>query len=59
MPTIQVNTDVMRQLGQVFVQLNDQLDHQMTPQIQNYIGQLESDWQGVVNYGMRSGTRAV
>jgi uncharacterized protein YukE len=47
MPTIQVTTDVMRQLGQVFVHLNEQLDHEMTPQMQNYIGQLEGDWQGV------------
>ena len=47
MATIHVNTDLMRQLGQVFVQLNDQLSSQTEPQIQNHIGQLESDWQGV------------
>ena len=47
MATIHVNTDVMRQLGQVFVQLNDQLNSQTEPQIQNYIGNLEGDWQGV------------
>jgi len=47
MATIHVNTDVMRQLGQIFVQLNDQLYNQTQPQIQNHIGQLESDWQGV------------
>ena len=47
MATIHVNTDLMRQLGQVFVQLNDQLKNQTEPQIQNHIGQLESDWQGV------------
>ncbi len=47
MATIHVNTDLMRQLGQIFVQLNDQLSNQTEPQIQNHIGQLESDWQGV------------
>lgn len=47
MATIHVNTDLMRQLGQVFVQLNDQLSNQTEPQIQNHIGQLEADWQGV------------
>ena len=46
MANIHVNTDQMRQLGQVFVQNNDQL-HQSEGQIQNYIGQLEGDWQGV------------
>jgi WXG100 family type VII secretion target len=46
MATIHVNTEQMRQLGQVFVQNNDQL-HQSEGQIQNYIGQLEGDWQGV------------
>jgi WXG100 family type VII secretion target len=44
---IHVNTDQMRQLGQVFVQLNDQIANQIEPMIQNYIGQLEGDWQGV------------
>jgi WXG100 family type VII secretion target len=47
MPTIHVNTDLMRQLGQTFVQLNDQIQNQTQPQIQNQIGSLESDWQGV------------
>jgi len=47
MATIHVNTDQMRQLGQTFVQLNDQLQNQTEPQIQNHIGQLEGDWQGV------------
>ncbi|MDQ2907453.1 MAG: WXG100 family type VII secretion target [Ktedonobacteraceae bacterium] len=46
MPVIHVDTDVMRQLGQVFIQLNQQLDQQFVPQIQNHAGQLESDWQG-------------
>jgi WXG100 family type VII secretion target len=47
MATIHVNTDLMRQLSQVFVQLNDQLQNQTMPQIQNNTSQLESDWQGV------------
>ncbi len=47
MPVIHVNTDVMRQLGQVFIQLNDQVGQQFVPQIQNHVGQLESDWQGI------------
>ncbi len=47
MPTIHVNTDVMRQLGQLFVQLNDQIGNQTRPQIQSNIGNLEGDWQGV------------
>ncbi|HEV2579531.1 MAG TPA: WXG100 family type VII secretion target [Ktedonobacteraceae bacterium] len=47
MATIHVNTDLMRQLGQVFVQLNDQISGQVQPQIQSHTGQLEGDWQGV------------
>ena len=47
MSNIHVNTDQMRQLGQVFYQLNDQLGNQIRPQVQNYINQLEGDWQGV------------
>ena len=47
MGTIHVNTDQMRQLGQVYIQLNDQIANNVMPQIQNYTGQLESDWQGV------------
>ena len=47
MATIHVNTDLMRQLGQVFVQLNDQISSQVQPQIQSHTGQLEGDWQGV------------
>ncbi len=47
MGVIHVNTDLMRQLGQVFVQLNDQISNQIEPSIQNHIGQLESDWQGI------------
>ncbi len=47
MATIHVNTDLMRNLGQVFVQLNDQIRNQTEPQIQGHVGQLENDWQGV------------
>ncbi len=47
MATIHVNTDLMRNLGQVFIQLNEQINSQIEPTIQNNIGQLESDWQGV------------
>jgi WXG100 family type VII secretion target len=47
MATIHINTDLMRQLGQVFVQLNEQVQNQTEGQINNYIGQLEGDWQGV------------
>ncbi len=47
MANIHVNTDLMRQLGQVFVQLNDNIRNQTEAQIQGNIGQLEGDWQGV------------
>ena len=47
MGTIHINTDQLRQLGQVFVQLNDQINNSIEPQIQNYTNQVESDWQGV------------
>ena len=47
MGVIHVNTDLMRQLGQVFVQLNDQIANQIEPNIQNHTSQLESDWQGI------------
>jgi len=47
MATIHVNTDVMRQLGQVFVQLNDGIRNQTEAQINGNISQLEGDWQGV------------
>ena len=47
MATIHVNTDLMRQLGQVFVQLNDSIQSQTEPQIQGHVGQLEGDWAGV------------
>lgn len=47
MATIHINTDLMRQLGHLFVQLNDQISSQTEPQIQGHIGDLASDWQGV------------
>ena len=47
MGTIHVNTDLMRNLGQVFVQLNDQIHNQIEPQIQGNTNKLEGDWQGV------------
>ena len=47
MSTIHVNTDLMRQLGNLFVQLNEQIASQLEPQIQHLTGQLESDWLGV------------
>ena len=47
MGTIHVNTDLMRQLGQVFNQLNDQIQNQIEPNIQNNTSQLENDWQGI------------
>lgn len=47
MGTIHVNTDLMRNLGQVFVQLNEQINNQIEPQIQGVTNNLEGDWQGV------------
>lgn len=46
MPTIHINTDLLRQLGQTFNQLNDQVQNQVQPQINNLSSQLENDWQG-------------
>ncbi|HYU77108.1 MAG TPA: WXG100 family type VII secretion target [Ktedonobacteraceae bacterium] len=50
MATIHINTDLLRQLGQMFVQLNDQIQNQLEPQIQNVTNQLENDWQGQSRY---------
>ncbi len=47
MGVIHVNTDLMRQLGQIFVQLNEEIQSQIEPNIQNHTSQLESDWQGI------------
>jgi len=47
MSSIPVNTDVMRHLGYMFMQLNEQITNQIQPQIIHSIGQLEIDWQGI------------
>jgi WXG100 family type VII secretion target len=47
MAVIHVNTDLMRTLGQVFVQLNDEIQNQILPQIASSQGDLEADWQGI------------
>ncbi len=47
MPTIHVNTDVMRQLAQTFLNWNNTLQTQMMPQLQGLTAQLEGDWIGV------------
>jgi WXG100 family type VII secretion target len=44
---IHVDTDLMRTLGQVFVQLNDEIQNQILPQIASSQADLEGDWQGV------------
>ncbi len=46
MATIHVNTDVMRYVGRCFIQLNEQIQNNILPQIRNGISQLEADWQG-------------
>ncbi len=47
MGTIHINTDLLRQLGRVFYQLNEQINNSIEPQIQNTTNQVEGDWQGV------------
>ncbi len=47
MGTIHINTDLLRELGKVFIQLNEQIANSIEPQIQNVTGQVEGDWQGV------------
>ena len=47
MPTIHVNTDVMRQLAQAYLNWNNTLQTQMLPQLQSLSAQLEGDWVGV------------
>ena len=47
MGTIHINTDLLRQLGRVFYQLNEQINNSTEPQIQNMTNQVEGDWQGV------------
>ena len=50
MPTIHINTDLLRQLGQYYTQLNEQIQNQIQPQIHNLSTQLENDWQGQSRY---------
>jgi WXG100 family type VII secretion target len=50
MATIHINTDLLRQLGQLFVNVNDNIQNSVEPQIQNVTGQLENDWQGQSRY---------
>ncbi len=47
MGNIHVNTDLMRHLGALFVQLNEQIQSQLEPQIQSASAELEGDWIGV------------
>jgi WXG100 family type VII secretion target len=47
MPTIHVNTDVMRQLAQAYLTWNNTIQTQMLPQLQSLNAQLEGDWVGV------------
>ncbi len=47
MGTIHINTDLLRQLGRVFYQLNEEINNSIEPQIQNTTNQVEGDWQGV------------
>lgn len=47
MGTIHINTDLLRQLGSVFYQLNQHINDSIEPQIQNTTNQVEGDWQGV------------
>ena len=47
MGTIHINTDLLRQLGSIFYQLNEQINNSIEPQIQNTTNQVEGDWQGV------------
>lgn len=50
MPTIHINTDLLRQLGNYFTQLNEQIQNQIQPQIHNLTSQIEGDWQGQSRY---------
>jgi WXG100 family type VII secretion target len=47
MAMLHSSADVVRQLGQVFLQFNEQIQQQIEPQIQHATAQLENDWQGV------------
>ena len=47
MGTIHVNTDLMRQLGNRFVQCNEFIRNQLIPELQSMSAQMEGDWVGV------------
>ena len=42
-----MNTDTMRNLGQLFVRFSDQIRSQDEPGVQSTMADLESDWQGL------------
>ena len=46
MATIHVDTELLRRLGSVFIQCNEQVN-QFEGQIQNTVSQVQGDWQGV------------
>ncbi len=46
MGTIHINTDLLRQLGVYYVQLNEQINN-IESSIQGLTNQIEGDWQGV------------
>jgi WXG100 family type VII secretion target len=47
MADIHVNTDVMRNLGNLFVQLNEQINYRAINYINSTTSALENDWQGI------------
>ena len=47
MTKIHVDTDVMRQLAQAYLNWNNTLQTQMLPQLQGLMSQVEGDWIGV------------
>ncbi len=47
MGTIHVNTDVMRELGQRFVECNQYFREQLIPELQRLTAQMEGDWTGL------------
>jgi WXG100 family type VII secretion target len=50
MGTIHVNTDLMRELGQRFVECNLYMREQLIPQMQHITAQMEGDWVGASRY---------
>ncbi len=46
MPTIHIDTEVMRQLGRRYQDWCDFLRNSMMSELRNLSGQLEGDWQG-------------